>query len=388
MTGGERLDGESLGLRAGDWVEVRSKEEILRTLDCNGRLESMPFMPGMFAYCGRRLRVAKSAHKTCDTINWTGGRRVDAAVHLEDIRCEGKGYDGCEAACLIFWKEAWLKRADDLATVQIRTVQSAAAGPGGHGGCTEEALIAATRSTAAASDGGGPTYACQATELFAASTHLAWWDVRQYLEDYRSGNADLRRIVNGLGYALSARLVRLGERTRRPVGAALAAVYDQVQSLRGGVPWPRRWGTVPSGQRTPAATLDLQPGERVRVKPYTEILATLDENNKNRGLYFDAEHVPYCGGTYRVLSRVNKIVEEKTGRMLEFKTVSIILEGVACQSRYSNCRLFCPRAIHPYWRGDLARACRSQADLVLIPTLSGPRQLSCRAPEERRDPNE
>src|SRR5262245_7050350 len=35
----------------GDWVEVRSKEEILRTLDKSGRLEGLPFMPQMFQYC-------------------------------------------------------------------------------------------------------------------------------------------------------------------------------------------------------------------------------------------------------------------------------------------------------------------------------------------------
>ena len=55
------------GLRAGDWVEVRSKEEILRSLDKNGRLEGLPFMPQMFQYCGQRFRVFKRAHKTCDT---------------------------------------------------------------------------------------------------------------------------------------------------------------------------------------------------------------------------------------------------------------------------------------------------------------------------------
>ena len=32
---------------AGDWVEVLSKEEILRTLDKNGRLDKLPFK-----YCG------------------------------------------------------------------------------------------------------------------------------------------------------------------------------------------------------------------------------------------------------------------------------------------------------------------------------------------------
>src|SRR5262249_5765154 len=64
----------------------------------------------------------------------------------------------------------------------------------------------------------------------------------------------------------------------------------------------------------------------------------------------DAEAVPYCGGTYRVLSRVTRILDEKTGRMLHMKTPSIILEGVYCKARYSDCRMFCPRAIYSYWR--------------------------------------
>ena len=55
-------------LHAGDWVEVRSKDEILRTLDKQGRLDGMPFMPQMFQYCGKRFEVYKRAHKTCDTI--------------------------------------------------------------------------------------------------------------------------------------------------------------------------------------------------------------------------------------------------------------------------------------------------------------------------------
>ena len=54
--------------RVGDWVEVRSREEILRTLDDDGRLDGMPFMPEMFAYCGTRFRIFKGAHKTCDTV--------------------------------------------------------------------------------------------------------------------------------------------------------------------------------------------------------------------------------------------------------------------------------------------------------------------------------
>jgi len=36
--------------------------------------------------------------------------------------------------------------------------------------------------------------------------------------------------------------------------------------------------------------------------------------------------------------------------MQEMKNPCIILESVVCQARYSNCRMFCPRSIYPYWR--------------------------------------
>ena len=72
-------------------------------------------MPQMFQYCGKRFRVYKRAHKTCDTVNPIAGRRLADAVHLE-LRCDGKAYGGCQAACLIFWKEAWLKRVNERTT--------------------------------------------------------------------------------------------------------------------------------------------------------------------------------------------------------------------------------------------------------------------------------
>ena len=72
-------------LRVGDWVEVRSKDEILRTLDENGQLDGMPFMPEMFSFCGKRFQVYKRAHKTCDTVFPGPRARVDRAVHLEPV---------------------------------------------------------------------------------------------------------------------------------------------------------------------------------------------------------------------------------------------------------------------------------------------------------------
>src|SRR5262245_52431475 len=94
-------------LKAGEWVEVRSAEEILATLDDRQCLDDLPFMPEMLQYCGKRFRVFKSAHKTCDTVErWTVMRRMTSAVHLEGLRCDGGAHDGCQAGCLLFWKDA------------------------------------------------------------------------------------------------------------------------------------------------------------------------------------------------------------------------------------------------------------------------------------------
>jgi hypothetical protein len=321
-------------LRVGDIVEVRSKEEILRTLDRTGQLGGLPFMPQMFQYCGRRLRVAKRAHKTCDTINDFKGRRMKDAVHLEGIRCDGQAYGGCEAGCLIFWKLAWLKSPSD-STLQ----------PNRDGSCTEADVLAGTQ-RANGHTGGGPIYVCQATQVLAATEPLPWWEPGQYIEDYTSGNVGSGKLLRGFIYMGYRGLINLGIGLGRP----LRWLYDAFQKLWGGVPYPRRPGRIPKGAATPTAELNLQPGELVRVKNYQAILDTIDESNRNRGLYFDAEMVPYCGGTHRVLKRVTRIVDEKTGKLREFKNPCIILDGAVCQSRYSECRLFCPRSIYAYWR--------------------------------------
>ena len=193
---------------------------------------------------------------------------------------------------------------------------------------------------------GDPVYVCQATRLPWATSDLEWWDIRQYVEDYLSGNVGLWRLLCGGVYFVGLWFMRAGIGLGRP----LRWFYDTFYPLWRGAPFPRRHGVIPRGERTPASSLNLQPGELVQIKPYKEILATLDTSNRNRGLFFDAEEVPFCGGTYRVQKRVTKIINERTGKMLEMKTPSVILDSVICESRYSECRLFCPRSIYSLWR--------------------------------------
>jgi hypothetical protein len=332
-------------LRVGDWVRVRSREEILRTLDSDGRLDGMPFMPEMFAFCGKTFQVYKRAHKTCDTIFPVRSRRVDRAVHLA-TRCDGSGHDGCQAGCLIFWKEAWLSRVGGRSAERAPPrggPEPADAGTGLAATCSEADVWARARSH---DPGGTARYVCQATQLPYATRSLAWWDIRQYVEDYTSGNVGAWRLLCGLVYSIYYSLSQAGI----GLGPLMRWLYDIFHPLWRGTLFPRKAGRLPRGQATPTGALDLQPGDLVRVRSHEEILRTLSTDSRNRGLSWDAEMVPYCGGTYRVLRRVTRIVDERTGYMRDIARPCVILDSVVCQARYSSSRMFCPRSIYPYWR--------------------------------------
>jgi hypothetical protein len=324
-----------LDLKVGDWVIVRSAEEILATLDSNARFEELPFMPQMLQHCGKKFRVRKRAHKLCDTAFGTGGREMPNAVFLDDMRCDGGDYGGCEMRCTIVWKEAWLRRAD----------AGEAALPSAPSDRLEALVRAGTRRAAADQTSGEPLYVCQATQLPAATKLLPWWKPGQYVDDYRSGNVPLSDIVARLAFSIYAELAATG----LGFGSALRWAYNKIQSMRGGDPYPVRPGHLPVGGPTPAVNLGLKVGELVRVKSGDEILATVDELLVNRGMGFHAEMMPHCGKTYRVEQRVRKLINEKTGQLVELKNSCLVLEGAGCHGRYSR-PLNCPRACPPYWR--------------------------------------
>lgn len=320
-------------LYVSDWVEVRSKEEILATLDKQGRLEGLPFMPQMFKYCGKKFQVYKRAHKTCDFVYTMSSRSLPNGIHL-DLRCDGADYGGCQHACLIYWKEAWLKGTNEInpATEKPKSLEKAI--------CTEQDVFEGTRGL---NEHNEAIYTCQGTEIPDFTKPLAWWDVRQYIEDYTSGNSSLGKLFKGFIYGLFYFIGNLGIGLGRP----LRWLYDVFEFLWG--PYPRRPGKIPIGQPTPTCELNLQPGELVRVKSYDEILATINKDHHNRGLFFDAELVPYCGKTFRVKSRITTFLDEKTRKLVSVKNPCIVLENVFCRSRYSKCRMQCPRSIYSWW---------------------------------------
>ena len=314
-----------LRLRAGDWVEVKTPDEIVATLDGDQCVSGLPFMPEMLQFCGQRFRVFKVAHKTADVIEAFSIRRMENTVHLEGLRCDGEAHGGCQAGCLLFWKECWLKRVpkdqpiDSGCLSGVHTEASAR---------VRAALESVTRAPRA--EGQAEKYRCQATELLNATTKVVRrerFDPRFYLKDLTSGNVNLFDFV------------RFG---------ALAMV--NAFQLR----WFGRW--YPSvvglaGDTTPTLELNLQPGEQVRVLPKDAIMRTLNSQAQNRGMWFDCEMVLYCdNGTYRVLRRVDKLINEKTGQMIRMKNPCIILDGVTCSGNYLYQRMFSPRNDYMFFR--------------------------------------
>ena len=318
-----------LDLRVGEVVEVRSQEEVLATLDSKGTLEGLPFMPEMLTHCGKRFTVRKRAHKVCDDISGSGLRRMNAVL-LDDVRCDGSAHGGCNAGCPMLWKEAWLRKVDPLSSSQTSETASISAATdtviglanGRANGCTPEMLVAATRAMPHDTKSDEETFSCQATEMLRASGELIpAWSPGQYVEDIRSGNVGFLEFIRGF-------------------------MKSAVMPSRWEWRHPLIHGKLKKGT-TPSRLLDLQPGEVVRIKSRKEIVATLDTSNRNRGLSFDKEMLKYCGRMVRVRHRVDRIINENTGRMIHFKTDCVVLDDVVCSGDY---RRLCPRRNFPYWR--------------------------------------
>jgi hypothetical protein len=138
------------------------------------------------------------------------------------------------------------------------------------------------------------------------------------------------------------------------LGSALRWLYNVVQSVRGGVPFPVHDGRLPVGGPTPAADLGLQVGDLVRVRSIEEILDTVDKRLFNRGMGFHPEMVPYCGKTFRVKQRLHRIINEKTGRLITLKNSCLVLDGVSCYGRFAQ-PINCPRAMPPWMPSGRAR---------------------------------
>lgn len=308
-------------LQAGDWVAVRSAEEILATLDANGALDELPFMPEMLDWCGNRFRVQYRAAKTCVGIDSPvyvyPNRRFanDDVVLLDGPRCDGQAHDGCQRGCRIFWKEAWLRPVEgpDASTPVVQV------------GLAELRARLKVRADE-------NRYFCQSTELFAATETFPGrkkkWMVRIALSAVRNRERSAPEIAKQFvrWFWLSLR--------RKATGDKLLSGPNK---------------------RTPVESLDLKAGEIVRVKSRDQIIATLDRNGRNRGMGICFEMTRSCGEKAEVQVRVDRIIDERTGKMRELQN-TVMLRNLGDGPNLCNeCLCYdemgdCPRGELMYWR--------------------------------------
>lgn len=291
--------GQSGSLHRGQLVRVRPEVEIAATLDADGKLDGMPFMPEMAKHCGQIFRIYRRAGKTC--VEGHSLRRLESAVFLEGLRCDGALHDGCQRNCLFFWKEAWLEPVETEAPAQAPEALS------------DWARKLRTRN--------GERYVCQSTELFGATRDLSRWNFTHFFAEMRGGELSAWRFLRILSATGLERLHRGFHGKRR---AALSG----------------------AGKSAPRGSLELKAGDWVVVKGPDEIRLTLDQDGKNHGLSFEPDMAGFTGGRFQVEFPIRKIILEQTGKMIPLQN-TVALKGVACDGL---CTKNCPRNNTLYWR--------------------------------------
>jgi len=291
----------------GDFVEVKSMPEILATLDRDGSLDKLPFMPEMAEYCGKRFRVSRRITKICTSGTGYSERvfRGNDVVFLDGLRCSGADHDGCQKACMIFWRQAWLRRVEDLPAPALATSQNA------------QPLCTRLKTRLDAE-----TYFCQASQLLKAAAPLSKKGrLMNCFSDIPARNSSIPQMAQRLGTWFYWKIRR-----------KLFGLYARGQS-----------------KSTPVESLNLQPGEWVEVKPIESIIPTLDERAQNRGLWFAPDMRLLCGKRTRVASRIDKIIVDGTGKMRTLHN-TVHLEGSVCGCTQVAAFGGCSRCELAYWR--------------------------------------
>ena len=286
----------------GQWIKVKSAEEILKTLDGTGTTAGLPMMPEMLAMCGRsfRVRVANKACVNADSV-FIGGLS-DTYVLQTDRRCDGSGHGGCQMGCKFYWHATWLEPSEKPASKQ------AAAD-------TDEVVVKQLLQLANVDN--STRFRCQATELVNITTPSSPLQMRQYAKDFRSG------VSATVIFKFLCRLV-------------LKKVTRRNDSLAGPC------------KRTPSVDLKLKVGDRVKPKSIETIQQTLDGSGHNRGLWFDPDEMaPFCGKTLVVSRVVRRLIDEKTGELKTLKQPCIVLAESECSGVF---RRFCSRGMLHFWR--------------------------------------
>lgn len=292
-------------LKVNTKIRVKSPKEIFKTLDENGCKDNLPFMPEMLQFCGGEFIISGKVEKTCvDNPTMYMAEFINNDVYfLNDLRCSGEFHDGCQRACRIFWKEDWLEELNynlKETSDELNTSDE----------LTRKLKVKKT----------DEVYFCQSTELRNATKPLSMKEkIQKLFCDYKNRNYNLIHLIKVVVFPL------------------LRKFQKKIKD------------TEPKGHltSTPTEVLNLQPGEIVEIKLFDEIKQTLDVSGRNKGLLFDSDMIQFCGKRFKVRNRLDKMILERNGKMIEVKN-TVILDGVTCQCFFAFGG--CPRREYQFWR--------------------------------------
>lgn len=107
------------------------------------------------------------------------------------------------------------------------------------------------------------------------------------------------------------------------------------------------------GAVAPERLVALRPvaGDHVRVRPASEIAATLDQHGRCHGCAFLKPMLQCCGREFRVLRVVSRFFDEAQGRMLTCRNI-VLLEGAFCDGSGLPATRGCDRMCFLFWRTE------------------------------------
>jgi hypothetical protein len=97
-------------IQPGDYVKVKSKEEIKAIINARDEFKGCTFMEEMWIYAGTTQRVFKRVERFMDERDFRV-KRSNGLFILENVFCEGTGILGrCDRSCFFFWRAEWLEK--------------------------------------------------------------------------------------------------------------------------------------------------------------------------------------------------------------------------------------------------------------------------------------
>jgi len=104
-----RVDSTTREFNIGDLVRVRSRAEILRTLDRSAAHKGLKVTADMLRYCGKTVRITSRVNRIVD--EYSGQLKIlkNDCYILDGVTCAGGGLL-CSREELYYWRGIWLEK--------------------------------------------------------------------------------------------------------------------------------------------------------------------------------------------------------------------------------------------------------------------------------------